>query len=358
LPLEPTTLWILTVLLFLTGGAAGGLLVSYVGRTGRHGFIVRNRLAPGSRDKQREFLLEDLLLGEWPYDAATGQISADPAVFRMYGAEGFSGPAPAAWFVDRLHPDDRKHVDETWAIAIQTGANLNLEYRTVWPDGSIHWIIIRTKPAATGPQRWLYGVNMDITALKEAEAALSRSESDFRELADAMPQIVWINTQSGEPVFTNKRWHDFSGCAQPEKLTETLWKLIHPDDAHGTHLAFTGALESGTLLETEHRLWDRQRGTYRWHLVRALQGFDENGRIIRWYGTSTDIDDMKRGQEQVRALNSTLEKRVRRRTAELSDSEQLLKLTVEGIRDYAILALDPGGEGYGLEPRRTPLARV
>ena len=166
----------------------------------------------------------------------------------------------------------------------------------------------------------IYGA--DVTAEREATAALRENEARFRELADAMPQLVWTARPDGTVDYYNQRYVEFGGIA----LTGDHWEwapAIHPDDVERTAQAWQRAVEAGATYEIEHRA-RRADGEYRWYLSRGLPVRDAEGRIVRWYGTATDIHDAKRTQEalreserQLRELNEHLEERVAERTRQL-----------------------------------------
>ncbi len=175
-------------------------------------------------------------------------------------------------------------------------------------------------PIADAGYANIYGT--DVTAEREAMAALRESEARFRELADAMPQLVWTARPDGTVDYYNRRYVEFGGIAP----TADRWEwapVLHPDDVERTAQVWHRALETGAVYEAEHRA-RRADGGYRWHLSRALPVRDAQGRIIRWYGTATDIHDTKMAQEalreserRLRDLNETLEDRVAERTAQL-----------------------------------------
>jgi PAS domain S-box-containing protein len=126
--------------------------------------------------------------------------------------------------------------------------------------------------------------------------ALSESESRFRQLADAMPQMVWSARPDGAIDYYNRRWYEFTGLSKAREDDEKWPTILHPDDVERTLELWQEAMRTGDVFETEHRFRDRRTGEYRWHLARALPMRDRSGRITRWFGTSTDIDDLKQAQ--------------------------------------------------------------
>jgi PAS domain S-box-containing protein len=140
----------------------------------------------------------------------------------------------------------------------------------------------------------------DIDQEKRAEAALRESEEHFRQLADATPQIIWAADAEGKVDYFNKQWFEYTGFSQQQSFDHDGWKsVIHADDLPPTLEKWATAVRSGDPLEIENRLYDRSRGAYRWHLVRALPLHDKAGRVVRWLGTATDIDERIRRQQEL-----------------------------------------------------------
>ena len=190
----------------------------------------------------------------------------------------------------------------------------------------------------------------DLTGRLHAEAALRESEARFRQLADAMPQIVWTASPDGNVDYHNQRWCDYTGLTRDESRNLGWQPVLHPDDLANCMELRTKALRAGQAYEIEYRLRRAADQVYRWHLGRAAPVRNSDGCIARWFGTCTDIDDYKRAEHEIRealleikSLNHTLERGIRERTLQLRDSEELFRNLVEGVKDYAILMLDPEG---------------
>ncbi|MFC7472844.1 PAS domain-containing protein [Dankookia sp. GCM10030260] len=145
-------------------------------------------------------------------------------------------------------------------------------------------------------------------ALKAREAdaaAVAESERQFRILADSMPQMVWAAQPDGFHDYYNQRWYDFTGM--PAGSTDGVaWNgMFHPDDQVRAWARWRYSLETGDPYEVEYRL-RRADGTYRWTLGRALPVRDQEGRIIRWFGTCTDIEEQKLVEDQLRVSEERL----------------------------------------------------
>lgn len=157
----------------------------------------------------------------------------------------------------------------------------------------------------------------DITEQKKAEEALRQSEEQFREISDFMPQMVWSTDAQGYHDFYNKRWYEFTGKNYEQTKGEGWSGILHPEDMDRTFKVWEHSLRTGDLYEVEYRM-KRADGQFRWQLARAMPLRNEEGRIIRWFGTCTDIHDQKTIEERLETL-------VADRTRELQRSNEDLQ---------------------------------
>jgi PAS domain S-box-containing protein len=140
---------------------------------------------------------------------------------------------------------------------------------------------------------------------RRAEQELRTSEEHFRLLADSLPQLVWTARPDGRIDYTSARREKYGAIGR------TDWEgIIHPDDRRATAEAWLRASEAGVPYEMEHRLFAIGKG-YAWHLSRASPLLDAQGKVVRWYGTTTDIDDQKQREENVRDLLAEVNHRSR-----------------------------------------------
>lgn len=139
------------------------------------------------------------------------------------------------------------------------------------------------------------------------EESLRDSEQQFRHLANAISQIVWSADGAGHPDYFNERWYESSGLSA-DGNKESAWRtVLHPEDAPLWYNAWYECVAAGKAFELEYRFYDATVADYRWHLGRAVPVWDHHGKVCRWYGSSTDIDDQKRTQLQLLAQTHTLE---------------------------------------------------
>jgi PAS domain S-box-containing protein len=142
---------------------------------------------------------------------------------------------------------------------------------------------------------------IDISERARANAALRASEQRYRDLADAMPLVVWIARPNGELDYFNQRWFDYTGMTLGQTQGWGWQPVLHPDDLQNCLERWAEAVRTGQPFEIEYR-WQRADGIYRWHLGRALAVRDADGQIAYWVGTGTDIEEQKQAEDQQRLL--------------------------------------------------------
>jgi hypothetical protein len=219
------------------------------------------------------------------------------------GAEGIFGYTahemigrPAAILVPEGHPDELPAATERLRLG---QAVERLESVRVRRDGVAIDVSLTVSPIRDEHGRLVGAstVACDVTRQRRAEEALQRSEALFRHLADAMPQIVWTARPDGYIDYYNQRWYAFTGF--PEGHGPELWaSLLHPDDVKPRFERFFSSIASGRPFQIEYRLRDQKTGGYRWFLGRAVAIRDDAGQITRWFGTCTDIDSLKRSEQE------------------------------------------------------------
>ena len=211
-------------------------------------------------------------------------------------------PAEADAFVAR----DRR--------VIETGeALLNVEEPRTMSDGRAMTLSTSKVPlrGPGGAVIGVLGVYQDITDQKRAENALRGSEERYRSLADAMPQIVWVAQPDGYHEFYNRRWYDYTGLSFDDSRGEGWNHVFHPDDQALSRDRWRHSLATGETYEVEYRC-RRHDGEYRWFLGRALPQRDDAGRVVRWFGTCTDIHDFKRAEVERAELFARLNLQIER----------------------------------------------
>lgn len=163
------------------------------------------------------------------------------------------------------------------------------------------------------------------TERARSEAALRDSEAQFRVFAQATPIQIWASWADGSLYWFNPQVYAYSGLAEGALDGTTGWgKVVHPDDLDWASARWVQALASGQVYENEFRI-RRHDGVYRTFMVRAEPVHDEEGRILRWVGSNTDIEDLRRQSAELARFNETLEEQVAERTSALMQAEEALR---------------------------------
>lgn len=223
---------------------------------------------------------------------------------RWYEYTGTTAEQMEGWGWQTVHdPRVLPSVLERWKASIASGEPFDMTFPLRRADGEFRSFLTRVNPLRDEEGRILYwfGTNTDIEEQQRAQEALAQSDQRFRELADAMPQIVWTARPDGRIDYINQRWTEFTG--QPQSVGNEGWApILHSEEAQLAHQRWAASLASGDPFEMELRLLDRRDQSYRWHLIRSVAVRDESGKVSRWFGTSTDIHEQKRAAEASRYL--------------------------------------------------------
>ncbi|MCU0491749.1 MAG: PAS domain S-box protein [Chloroflexaceae bacterium] len=201
-------------------------------------------------------------------------------------------------FAELTHPDDRAQDIQTFYAMVRGDIQeYNVEKRYIRKDNRVIWVTVmaRLLRDETGQPLRTVAAILDITERKQAEAALRESEVRFRTLADAIPQIVWANDAEGKATYFNQRWFDYSGLSFEQSREYGAQAAVHPEDGPALMEGWLKALAAGQVFEAEYRL-RRYDGVYRWYLGRNMPVRNEAGQITGWFGSATDIEDLKQAE--------------------------------------------------------------
>jgi PAS domain S-box-containing protein len=298
-------------------------------------------------------------IGYWVWDLETNTVIYSEENYHIFGLTPEKGPVDIATVRERIFPEDREYVFRTADEAIRSGRRADCEHRIVRPNGEIRTIhsLGDLKKDASGRPYQMFGTTQDITERKRAEEKIKNSEARLRQVIDTIPTLAWCNLADGPNEFLNKRWHEFTGLS-PEESHGWGWQVaFHPDDIPPMMEKWRELLASGEPGEMEARL-RRHDGVFRWFLVRVEPLRDETGSILRWYGTSTDIESLKQIEEKLRED----ERELRRSRFYLSEGERLAHMgswasSDLGTRwsdDLGIYWSDEVYKIYGLDPKSGP----
>ncbi|MEP6689714.1 MAG: PAS domain-containing sensor histidine kinase [Gemmatimonadaceae bacterium] len=190
-----------------------------------------------------------------------------------------------------------------------------------------------------------------------AAPGLTADEARYRSLADAIPVQVWTATPDGALDYVSDRVAEYFQTT-PQAILGAGWLLVlHPDDVPRAVERWTSSLQTGTPYEIEFRLWSPSHAEHRWHLARALPFRDISGRIVKWFGSNTDIDDQKRAEAERERLRKEADEANRAKSAFLAALSHELRTPLNAIGGYAQL-LEMGIRGPVTDAQRADLARI
>jgi formate hydrogenlyase transcriptional activator len=238
-----------------------------------------------------------------------------------------------------VHPDDLPKLIEKWDQIVASGKSGEFEGRLRRHDGVFRWFLARFEPVrddAGEIVRW-YGTSTDIDALKQAEAKLREDERALRRITDVIPQNIVILDPDGSPIYANRATLDYTGLRMADVVgSDFRTRIFHPEDLERVRDQRQAALEDGLPFELELRALSKD-GQYRWFLTRYKPFHDEQGRLVSWYATGTDIDDRKRAEDRTRNENVALREEIVRSSMfeEIVGSSDALRAVLNQIAKVA-----------------------
>jgi PAS domain S-box-containing protein len=244
----------------------------------------------------------------WAWDVRAGEfVYRSAEAYHLFGFDPEKDAVSPQPFRDRILPEDRRRVVEVAQQALREKAGFEVDFRIALPDGSIKRVHSVGHPVLNGDGDVIemIGTDVDVTgqyaakeALQKAFDEIKRSEDRLRLVIDTIPTLVWRAGPEGIPDFLNQPALDYTGLSLDQ--TETGWpRAFHPDDRKGMLVKWSAIRESGMPGGLEARL-RRFDGEYRWFWFQAEPLRDEAGKIVKWYGSSTDIEDRKRAEVALR----------------------------------------------------------
>jgi two-component system, sporulation sensor kinase E len=197
------------------------------------------------------------------------------------------------------HPDALPAVMERWTKSIRTGESFETVFQLRGADGVFRSFLTPVVPLKdeTGKVLRWFGTNAEIDELQRTREELEASEAQFRQIAEYLPQLVWVTRPDGYHEWYNQRWYDYTGTT-PEQCVGTGWSgLFHPEDQERARIRWQHSLATGEPYNIEYRC-RRYDGSYRWFLGSALPLRNGEGTIVRWFGTCTDIHRLREGEQE------------------------------------------------------------
>lgn len=267
---------------------------------------------------------ESTNVGIWDWKVEEGKLEFTPELNKLYGLPAGAIKSYQDWR-DRVHPDDIDKLEVKRDAAIANHQPFDLEFRGRRASGEYCWI--STKGGAIYSEEGtivrVLGVNIDISERKQAERDLQDSETRFRTMANAMPLLAWIARPDGYVIWYNQRWYEYTDTVF-EQMEGWGWQCVQdPKELSNVLERWKASLATGEPFEMIISLRGGD-GVFRPFLTRGFPLKDNDGCVQQWFGTNTDISELKRFEQELRA------------------SEALYRSIAESI-DYGVWVCTPDG---------------
>ena len=245
-------------------------------------------------------------LGSWELDVLNDRLTWSDEVYRIFGLQPQQFPATYEAFLEAVHPHDRAAVDAAYSSSLREGRDsYEIEHRVVGKaDGEIRIVHEKCEHFRDDAGRIVRSIGMvhDITERKLAEERLYESELQFRTLADSIPNLAWWANGDGYITWYNRRWYEYTGST-PEQMEGWGWQSVHdPNELPRVLERWKASIATGTPFNMEFPLRGRD-GQFRWFLTRVLPLKDAAGRVVRWFGTNTDVTEVHQARQAAEAAN-------------------------------------------------------
>jgi PAS domain S-box-containing protein len=291
------------VLFVLTGATISGLCELL--HRARRRLVAHERQRAAEALSQERCLLHALLdnLPDNIYykDAASRFLHINKALTQCFG---LSDPAQAIGKTD-FDFYTEEHAAPAYADELEilrTGQPVvGKEEKETWRDGRIRWVSTTKMPLRdkAGKIIGTFGVARDITRSKLVEEALRESEQRWRNLTETLPQLVWSALPDGACDYFSTQWTEHTGVPESDLLGWRWMETLHPDDREPTRRLWTDSVAGRGPYDVEYRV-RRRDGVYRWFKTRGVPIRDAEGMIVKWFGTCTDITDLRQAEEALR----------------------------------------------------------
>ena len=224
-------------------------------------------------------------------------ILANRAFFDMFGLD--ENAVIGNTLAENIPVDEMNHFIKVDRRVLDTGIPEQCEETLTVRGTTLTILTKKTRLISDSGEKFLVGAIHDITERVKMEQALLATEKEFRLLAESMPQIVWITRADGESIYLNQQWVDYTGLSLEESYGHNWRNALHPDDRQRAWDAWQIAIKNKSSYSFECQI-RRADGVYRWWLDRGVPVCDETGKVYKWFGTCTDIHELKESEKSLR----------------------------------------------------------
>ncbi|MES1147249.1 MAG: PAS domain S-box protein, partial [bacterium] len=200
---------------------------------------------------------------------------------------------------ERFREAHRKGLERYLRTGEATILGRRIELCGLHKDGHEFPVELAVTPIGSGDNIGFSAFLRDITARKQSEEAIRASKEQYEALAESIPHLIWTCQGNGNGDFLSKQWESYTGRSNKDVVGYVTERVIHPDDRPRVDAEWERAIENGTDFKEEFRLL-RRDGEYRWFSGRAVPLKDSSGKVIKWFGSNTDIHDDKISQQRLR----------------------------------------------------------
>ena len=269
-------------------------------------------IALAKSKKKLRMALEASLSGVWEWDLTTNKNSCSEEIWTLFGLKRSDENITFDFWANTVHPDDRQSTIKSITASVQHKADLNIQYRVVYPDGSIHWLMARGKPQINekGNTTHYLGTIIDITNQKNTECELTENKKRLTFALEATNTGVWEwNVNTDNVIWTDNVWKLYGLEQNSQSHTHKLCESnIYPDDRDLTFEKVMAAASKELKINIEYRV-KHPDGSIHWLMCRGVPTYTAAGQLTCYTGTVTDVTSSKE------VLNNILDGKIKLKQA-------------------------------------------
>jgi PAS domain S-box-containing protein len=257
-------------------------------------------------EERSRFIERNAEVGYWDWDIVQDRLHWGPVCKQLFGIPQ-EEEMTYRRFLAAAHPEDRERTDQAVRECLAGSGAYEVDFRCVWPDGTVHWM--RAKGNAhfeNGQAIRMAGVALDVSSSKKDTEALAASESRLATFVDLIPALAWMANEDGGIFWYNQRWYEFTGTTE-EQMQGWGWQTVHdPEVLPRVMERWTESIRLGKPFEMVFPLRGAD-GVFRSFMTRIVPAKDAAGKVTRWFGTNTEVDELQSTKEALAKSQERLE---------------------------------------------------